>query len=196
MQSIVGSSSSVEELTNILVGAGDDIQIAMNHWAQRQESRGSSGSTSPSFDEISPLERVINEVGEEIQCDLCLQYYDNPVSLFCLHTFCLSCVEGIVFEDEVVCPTCQAVTPLEDGASALTQNHYLANIVDMIKNAPTRKCGNCKKLPVSAFCKKCRKFLCTDCDEMIHSEVNNSNHRVRKIGLDRREPVSRNFVEF
>lgn len=35
MQSIVGSSTSVEELTNILVGAGDDIQIALNHWAQR-----------------------------------------------------------------------------------------------------------------------------------------------------------------
>lgn len=35
MQSIVGSSTSVEELTNILLGAGDDIQIALNHWAQR-----------------------------------------------------------------------------------------------------------------------------------------------------------------
>jgi len=94
----------------------------------------------------------------------------------------------MVSDGAVICPTCQVETQVEENASNLTQNHYLANIVDMIKNAPTRKCGSCRKMQISAFCKRCKKFLCTECDERIHSEPKNSAHRVRKFGPERREP--------
>ncbi|PRP87001.1 hypothetical protein PROFUN_04983 [Planoprotostelium fungivorum] len=190
MQNIIGPSISVEELTILLLGAGNDVQIALNHWAQRQESRESSGSTSPSIDEVSALERVISEVGEEIECSLCLAYFDNPISLDCLHSFCSSCVERIADDDSVTCPTCSVVTPLEDGITSLAQNRYLANIVDMIKNAPMRKCGGCQKTSISAFCKNCRQFLCADCNQEIHSEPSKKRHRVRKFGPEKRSPVS------
>jgi len=191
MQSIIGPSTSVEELTALLLGAGHNVQIALNHWAQRQESRGSSGSTSPSLDEVSPLERVISEVGEEIECRLCMAYFDNPVSLACLHTFCSSCVEKIANERSVTCPTCQVDTPLDSGVQGLAQNHYLSNIVDMIKHAPMRKCAGCQKTSISAFCKNCRQFLCTECNLRIHAEPSNARHRVRRFGQDKRSPLKK-----
>jgi len=154
MQSIVGSKTPTEDLEILLLGAGDNLHIALNHWAQRQESRSSSGSTSPSLDEVSPLERVICEVEEEIECQICQAYFTNPVSLSCLHTFCLACVEPLVQEESVKCPVCEYETDLDErGVDGLNQNHYLANIVGMLKNAPTRKCARCLKMTVSAFCK-------------------------------------------
>jgi len=48
---------------------------------------------------------------EYLSCDVCGDEYDEephePRVLPCLHTFCSSCLEGMVRDWTIICPTCR-----------------------------------------------------------------------------------------
>jgi len=84
-----------------------------------------------------------NKFVDELSCPICLEFFQNPVQLPCLHNFCQDCLQtkfeynksqnklnSVPFE----CPTCRFVVPLgEDGIGTLPRCFYLANIVDKFK---------------------------------------------------------------
>ena len=101
-------------------------------------------------------------------CKLCGGYYRNPRLLHCLHTFCKSCLDSVVKqnEDKTTCPTCHKVSPhpphrlprhvrLENEASIARR---LAKIQSELS------CGSCdSKDQAEAYCHQCDASLCSFC---------------------------------
>ena len=89
-------------------------------------------------------DKLLYELAEEVKCPMCLGYFNNPVILNCFHTFCSSCLDDLVSNDnKLSCPLCRTTIELDDrGVRGLKQNHYLANIVEKLKSAQnTKMCG-------------------------------------------------------
>ncbi|KAI0221542.1 hypothetical protein LSAT2_027143, partial [Lamellibrachia satsuma] len=54
---------------------------------------------------------------EQLSCTLCLNRFDDPKVLPCLHTFCRRCLEEQLRRDRtkrLLCPTCKQEAPLSD----------------------------------------------------------------------------------
>ncbi|XP_004474108.2 ret finger protein-like 4B [Dasypus novemcinctus] len=50
---------------------------------------------------------------EEAKCPVCLDFFSNPISLSCAHTFCFDCIENWMREREkstLTCPLCRGVS--------------------------------------------------------------------------------------
>jgi len=68
-------------------------------------------------------------------CPLCLEQFDNPKSLPCLHAFCLKCLQDCfkdnVPEDEVQCPMCRKEFHIPvDGLESLQHHFIVQQLID------------------------------------------------------------------
>ena len=58
-----------------------------------------------------------------LECSICLETFDDPRTLACLHSFCKKCLENFVdgkCEDELNCPVCRSkFTINEEGKTML-----------------------------------------------------------------------------
>ena len=69
-------------------------------------------------------------------CPICLEQFDNPKSLPCLHAFCLKCLQDCfkenVPEDEVQCPMCRKKFRIPaDGLGDLQHHFFLQQLMDL-----------------------------------------------------------------
>ena len=74
---------------------------------------------------------------EYIECSLCLDIFENPKYLTCLHSFCKTCIDKTLqFNDddsaEIVCPQCEEQTFIGSTKTTndLRANFYVESIVD------------------------------------------------------------------
>ena len=44
---------------------------------------------------------ALEELDEQLTCNVCLDHYTNPKTLPCLHSFCLKCIEKLPQEPQV-----------------------------------------------------------------------------------------------
>ncbi|XP_018606951.1 nuclear factor 7, brain-like [Scleropages formosus] len=65
---------------------------------------------------------------QELRCPICLEFFNNPTTLPCEHTFCHSCIQGTLVAQGPRCPECRA-TFLQD---QLRPNRILRNMVDRV----------------------------------------------------------------
>ena len=52
-----------------------------------------------------------------LECSICLETFDDPRTLLCLHSFCKKCLENFVDgkrEDELNCPVCRCKFTLNE----------------------------------------------------------------------------------
>jgi len=114
-------------------------------------------------------------------CPICLEVFDNPQSLPCLHTFCLKCLERHFREkrpgDEVPCPLCRKEFEIpSDGLSGLQHHFVIQRLVDARKayseesngepcEVCLEECGeDWEKIPTATtFCVDCNQKLCDQC---------------------------------
>lgn len=117
------------------------------------------------------LKKVFDELFEEVKCALCLELFDKPVILHCLHTFCASCLKELVTSNNTIsCPLCRTPIKLEDkGIAGLRTNYHLLNIVEKMRKASAKRCDECQVSYVTEHCKQCRAYLCPQCGIRIHS---------------------------
>lgn len=85
------------------------------------------------------LRRRISEI---TQCPICLDVFDTPTSLPCLHTFCLRCLRSTFVAncpgDAAVCPVCRRDFYLPAGGlAALPRNFTVDGLVDLQCTVPT-----------------------------------------------------------
>uniref|UniRef100_A0A8C9XA35 Tripartite motif-containing protein 2 n=1 Tax=Sander lucioperca TaxID=283035 RepID=A0A8C9XA35_SANLU len=136
----------------------------------------SEGSTIP-----SPVVRQIDK--QFLICSICLDRYENPKVLPCLHTFCESLT--------LSCPVCRQTSILpEKGVAALQNNFFITNLMDVLQRAPDScsqeaaalnniatvatgqllSCPNHGGSVMEFYCPPCETAMCQECTSGEHGE--------------------------
>uniref|UniRef100_K7FJ97 Uncharacterized protein n=1 Tax=Pelodiscus sinensis TaxID=13735 RepID=K7FJ97_PELSI len=107
---------------------------------------------------------------DEVTCPICLDYFNDPVSLDCDHSYCRACITqcwGGLTAD-VSCPQCRRTFPQGN----LRTNRQLRGIVDASRElqlqagretAPERLCEKHQE-PLKLFCREDEIPICVVCD--------------------------------
>ena len=131
-------------------------------------------------------------------CEVCSEYYTDPLMLPCLHSFCKKCIikakekEGSP-DTSLKCPTCDTIVPLPDGkVEDLTQNLWLAHeskeasIKKKIHNKEAKLCEECSVDDDSGvavvFCCDCGQFLCDHCKQSHKRQTKKADHKLIDLG--------------
>ncbi|XP_074827381.1 zinc finger protein RFP-like isoform X2 [Natator depressus] len=107
---------------------------------------------------------------DELTCPICLEYFKDPVSLGCDHSFCRACITQCQggFATYISCPQCRETFPQRK----LRLNRQLRNIVEAARKlrlqtgrepAPERLCEKHKE-PFKLFCEEDKIPICLVCD--------------------------------
>ncbi|XP_071829596.1 uncharacterized protein [Apostichopus japonicus] len=117
---------------------------------------------------------ILRNIDENFcQCCICFEQYEDPRQLACLHRYCKHCIEQLIGRGNgtINCPLCQAeyVVP-ENGAEGFKKDFYMNEILEFIQvqnsleEDQSRQCVGCSQQEKStAYCFKCRDFLCRNC---------------------------------
>ena len=75
-------------------------------------------------------------IGDDLKCGTCLELFQDPRSLPCLHTFCLECIKRTINGSNTFkCPLCSAVHKLsEKKAELLPVDQYRVSLSHMKGN--------------------------------------------------------------
>jgi len=138
-------------------------------------------------------------------CSICLEVFDNPKSLPCIHGFCLRCLERY-FKDSVPgnklpCPLCRKRFKVPaDGLAGLQHHFFIQHLVDA-RNAASRAIGEAKcqacleenedrgnegDIPAATmYCIDCSESLCEKCSRPHkRMSMKGGAHRVRPLGAE------------
>ncbi|XP_062978495.1 zinc finger protein RFP-like [Elgaria multicarinata webbii] len=113
---------------------------------------------------------LIKDLCEEATCPICLDYFKDPVSTDCGHSFCRACLtQGCGKTDaETSCPQCRETVQRR----SLRPNRQLANFVEITMQLSCQggkmteeKRGVCDKHqePLKLFCKEDEIPMCEEC---------------------------------
>lgn len=74
---------------------------------------------------------LIQKFQDELTCCLCLDYFQNPVSIInCSHSFCKKCIAEHCKKNKASsCPQCRGVVQLDN----LVPNRSLANVIETVQ---------------------------------------------------------------
>ena len=113
------------------------------------------------------------------KCHLCSKALNNPRTLPCLHSFCLNCLENLVYIDgtqlqgEVECPTCMSPFQvseefIDDLPIPFLSGRFKDTLLDEVIQGNIN-CSNCEGgIAAISFCYVCRHYLCFRCDQAHH----------------------------
>ena len=98
---------------------------------------------------------VIEEIYEQLICPICLEKFNDPKFLSCLHTFCSQCLHQICNQepmDDITCPTCREPTSIpERGINQLRSNFFANSLIELVSfqyeeiRREKQKGGKCEK---------------------------------------------------
>ena len=127
-----------------------------------------------------------------LTCPVCLDTYDDPKTLLCLHSFCSKCLENCrhPYRRDITCPVCKRVTALSTmGVQGLQNDFRIQQIRDIVNSSitqarnedelmpidgdtPTHVCDLCKTEHMSApamwHCIQCSLYFCESCMKGKH----------------------------
>ena len=142
-------------------------------------------------------------VDDELKCGICLELYQDPRSLPCLHTFCRECIQRSLNENHSLkCPLCRAKHQLsgaEEGAGLLPVDHYALQELPLkrlqqqqLNNGEQQGCKSCgEQGPVVAWCEDCDAMICQQCLALHEKIVKwRGHHVVKKTKRRRLETVA------
>ncbi|XP_012729347.2 tripartite motif-containing protein 2 [Fundulus heteroclitus] len=144
------------------------------------------GSTIP-----SPVVRQIDK--QFLICSICLDRYENPKVLPCLHTFCERCLQNYIPAHSLTlsCPVCRQTSILpERGVAALQNNFFITNLMDVLQRRPDTcsqeaatlnnitavataqllSCPNHGGSVMEFYCPPCETAMCQECTSGEHGE--------------------------
>ncbi|XP_054484565.2 E3 ubiquitin-protein ligase TRIM7-like [Agelaius phoeniceus] len=130
----------------------------------------------------------------EATCPLCLDVFEQPVLTACGHSFCGTCLAGVLGDPPrpAACPQCRA--PLEPGSQR--PNRSLGNMAGLARAleevAARPRCPQHGKA-LALFCEPCAALLCAPCrdgPEHRRHRVRPAEEAARKL----RETLQRNLL--
>nr|XP_048691040.1 zinc finger protein RFP-like [Caretta caretta] len=108
---------------------------------------------------------------DELTCPICLEYFQDPVSLDCDHNFCRACITQCweSLDTDVSCPQCREAFPQRN----LRLNKKLRNVAEAVRELRLQSVKEpgaetlCEKHkePLKLFCKKDKILICVVCDK-------------------------------
>ena len=120
-------------------------------------------------------------------CEVCLDNMldKQPRMLLCHHSFCTDCLNKLIKESSILCPTCRENTPvLNNDVNSLKINFMLQkfkNYLDRIHTNKDLMCQLCLAEKASLKCQECIQLLCEDCS-LKHCKVKIfSDHKIYKL---------------
>ena len=134
-------------------------------------------------------------------CSICLEVFNNPKSLPCLHAFCLKCLEGYFKDkcpgDEVTCPLCRKEFEIPSGGLGDLQHHFIVQRLLDVRNASSgdsdgvlcEVCleenaeGSFKISSATMYCIDCNQKLCERCS-LPHRRMKGGAHQVKPLGAE------------
>ena len=114
---------------------------------------------------------VVDVAHDELQCSICLELFQDPRSLPCLHTFCVECIQRTLNDKHSLkCPKCRAEYQLgEEGAKLLPVNSYACQELPRKRlrqqlEKDEKKCESCDEAECAdvAWCSECG-IICKSC---------------------------------
>ena len=122
------------------------------------------------------------------KCHLCSKALNNPRTLPCLHSFCLKCLENLVYIDgtrlqgEVECPTCMSPFQvseefIDDLPIPFLSGRFNDTQLDEVIQGNIN-CSNCEgSMAAISYCYVCSHYLCFRCDQAHHRLEYTRSHR-------------------
>lgn len=116
----------------------------------------------------------LEQLKDQVHCVVCLDVYDQPRTLPCLHSFCTLCLENLPQKKEgyryvIVCPICRTKVDVpNDGVRCFPNAFHINNLIEVYQKLTKVKgkstlCENCNEGNATGHCAQCRQFLCNDC---------------------------------
>lgn len=118
------------------------------------------------------------------RCPACLDSFNTPKLLPCLHTFCLKCIKKCRRDDQtsvIRCPVCRA----DHEIPHTVESKLLDDFSVPCKRVEIKKCQLCVgKNEAISSCKDCRCLICSKCVELHKVLVPFQHHSVTSISDD------------
>ena len=125
---------------------------------------------------------------DDITCNVCYKFCENPQCLKCLHVFCHTCVQKIKQGTEIKCPECRKTCSM----SEVQKDIRTQKLIDQYKNVSKqieRKdvepftptiCDVCKnqRKRAKSCCKICHELLCIDCATAHQGSIMTKDHEL------------------
>lgn len=75
-----------------------------------------------------------------LECPICLQIFEAPESLPCLHSFCAQCIREYITmtfprKRSVVCPLCYSAFPVQRDPNSIPKNDFFKAEILKLLNA-------------------------------------------------------------
>jgi len=147
---------------------------------------------------------VTKDLTDLTTCPICLELFNKPKSLPCLHAFCLKCLQEYFKDnntgDEAQCPICRKEFQIpSDGLDGLQHHFFIQQLVD-VRKASSREldgepCEVCLQesdqesvRTATVYCFDCSQKLCDPCSRP-HRLVKVGAHQVRPLGVELEEEL-------
>ena len=118
-------------------------------------------------------------VNKELTCAICLGRYKHPKVLPCLHSYCKSCLEGLVKasqhheKKQLTCPQCKELHNVpKQGVDSFKTYFTINNLLELLHIHEVASGGGGESIqcesgldenPAFARCLSCAEYLCESC---------------------------------
>ena len=140
------------------------------------------------------MESLLKDLKKHLECSICLDTYNEPKTISCLHTFCCQCLENHARASNRLgkfrCPECQAEIDLPEGNSfkRLPSSFFHNSLLSLLAARRTgdgsnMACSQCRKNNSQMYyCFDCGRFMCPDCYN-AHERLSESfeGHKVTPV---------------
>ena len=125
--------------------------------------------------------KELPQIESEITCLICGDFFTDPITLSCSHTFCKQCIKNSLQKNKNVaccCPLCCKIV-LQDDVESISINFNIKKLVEFYKKEAESKCGNCEKeSSLLVWCIECSNMYCQNCNEIHKKWKDFKEHRV------------------
>src|SRR6218665_200620 len=156
-------------------------------------------------------QKAEKQLGEIIECPICMSSFTDPRMLPCIHTFCFECLKSTSEAakkkpgDEMPCPLCRKefIIPV-DGVNGVQKNFFMENLLEcrtaLQVGSDTIICDMCNirndgktgRIPKAAMrCLECQDNYCESCVKVHQFQKVSKDHQMVKIGSDIKSDTKR-----